>query len=130
MIISKIKDRIGCLEGKIGIYYLDIKSGENCFVGNTDKFISAGILKFQVLIEVFKQIEEKKISKSDTYTLKDEDKVTSIGALSNIHAGIELTIEDLYKVMIAVSDNTACNVLINILGMNNINRTMESLDRL
>lgn len=127
MIVSKIKDRIGNLDGNIGIYYLDIKSGENCFVGNSDKFISAGILKFQVLIEVFRQLEDKKICKNDIYLLKDEDKVSSIGALSNIHAGTKLTIEDLYKVMIAVSDNTACNVLINILGMNNINMTMKSL---
>ena len=80
MISSKIKDRIGNLEGKIEIYYLDINSGENCFVGNSDKFISAGILKFQVLIETFRQLEDKIISKDDIYILKEEDKVTSIGA--------------------------------------------------
>lgn len=41
--------------------------------------------------------------------------------------GLELRIKDLYTLMIVVSDNTATNILIDILGMDNINDTMERL---
>lgn len=125
MIAEKIKDRISNIEGKIGIFYMDIHSGKSCIVGNCDKFVAAGIVKLCVLIEAFSQIAKGKINKNDPYIVKDTDKVPSFGAINSLHEGTVLTIEDVYKLMIAVSDNTAVNVLINRLGMENINATME-----
>lgn len=41
--------------------------------------------------------------------------------------GLEVTIRDLYTLMIIHSDNTATNILINIAGMDNINNTLGDL---
>jgi beta-lactamase class A len=47
--------------------------------------------------------------------------------LLHLHAGLELTLADLVYLMISISDNTATNVLIELAGMENINRTMRDL---
>lgn len=127
MIADKIKDRIQGLRGKIGVHYTDLQSQESCFVGNSDEFVAAGIAMLPVLIEAFAQINGGKLSKTGIYRLSDQDKVPSIGVLRCLHAGLELTVEDLYMTMISICDNTAYNVLTDIVGLDNVNATMESL---
>ncbi len=127
MILKQIRDRIVNLQGEIGIYYRDIRSGEFCIEGNSDKFIAAGISKLYVLIEVFRQLENGKIRKNDIYKLKKNDKAPSLGAVMHLHEGTELTIEDLYKLMISISDNTAFNILVDILGIDNINKGLNEM---
>jgi len=135
MVINKIRDRIANLTGKIGIYYMDLTTKESCFVGNNDVFVSSGISKIMVLIEVFNQIDINKINKHDKYILNKNNILTyrkqstdaTYGALDYLHDGIELTIEDLYKLMSSVSDNLAFNILLDILGIDNVNKTFEKL---
>lgn len=44
-----------------------------------------------------------------------------------MHDGIEVTIRDLCNLMIILSDNTATNVLIDRLGIDEINKTIKNL---
>lgn len=127
MIEKQIEDRIRHLEGKIGIYYKDLKSGNTVTLGNNDLFIAAGLSKLFLLLEVQRQIEFGELLSNQTYKLKPEDKMPSIGALMNLHDGIELTIEDLCKLMISVGDNSAFNILTDIIGFEAINKTLDSL---
>ncbi len=125
MIAKKIQQRIGKIDGKLGVYYYDVKTGNSCNVGNEDVFVPAGIEQLPILIETFRQIEEGIIHKNDIYILKEEDKMPSLGVLNIIHSGTKLHIEDIYKMMICIGDNSATNILINLLGMEDINNTME-----
>ncbi|QIB70633.1 serine hydrolase [Aminipila butyrica] len=106
---------------------MNLLSEESCVVGNSDVFVSAGIAKLPIIVEAFRQIDAGILKKNNSYYLKETDKVPSLGALNNLHESIELTIEDLYKLMIIVSDNTATNILIEILGIHNINHTMAAM---
>lgn len=127
MLSKQIKDRIGNIQGNIGIYYKDLKSGRTCIEGNSEKFISAGLAKVHILLEVFNQLEQGKFKKDDIYILKNTDKMPSIGAVMHMHEGTELTIEDLYKLMISIGDNSAFNILVNLLGIDSINKTLDEL---
>jgi beta-lactamase class A len=127
MLIKQIRDRINNINGNIGIYYKDIRSGYSCYEGNSDLFAAAGIAKLFLSIEVFKQLEEEIINKDTKYVLKNSDKAPSIGAILNLHEGIELTIEDLYKMMVSVGDNSAFNILSNIVGIDKINKTLSDM---
>lgn len=133
MILNKINDRIGTLTGNIGIYYMDLTTGANCFAGNCDVFPSSGMAKLCVLLEVFRLMEAGTLKKDDTYVLMKEDGLLlreneqepTYGALHFLHPGLELTIEDLYSLMVTVSDNIALNILLKKVGMERINKTME-----
>lgn len=127
MINSQIKDRISGIKGSFSIYYKDLNGGFTYSVGDKDIFVASGMSKIFLLVEVFRQINDGIISKKTKYILKEEDKVPSIGAIVNLHEGIELNIEDLYKLMMTVGDNTAFNVLLKICGFENVNSNLISL---
>jgi beta-lactamase class A len=61
------------------------------------------------------------------YTLHDEDRVLGSGVLAHLQAGLDLTLADLLTLMIAVSDNTATNLVINRVGLDAVNATMHAL---
>ncbi len=129
MILDKIKDRIGNFDGKIGICYIDLKTGESCSAGNCDVFPAEGIVKLLILIEAFRRLEEGTLKKSDTYTLKKEDypntSERSVGALEHMHVGTVLTVEDLYKLNSIVSDNMAFNILLHLFQKEEVNKTLR-----
>ena len=135
MILNKINDRIGNLSGRIGIYYFDLTTGASCFAGNCDVFPSSGMAKIAVLLEVFRQLHEGYLKKDDTYVLNKDYYFTlfhnehepSYGALHFLHPGLELTIKDLYSLMITVSDNAAFNILLKKVGMEQVNKNMVKL---
>ncbi len=132
---NQIKDRIGSLEGKIGVYFCDIHKNTSCFVGNCDVFPSLGIAKLILLIEVFKQVEEGRIRLGDEYELEKklpftapkEEYETTVGVLDFLHQGMKLQIEDLLYMMMVISDNSAFNILLSMVGMENVNQTMRQL---
>lgn len=134
MILNQINDRIGNLEGKIGIYYLDLTVDSSCFAGNCQVFASSGLAKIAVLLEVFRQMEAGKLKATERYVLDREkivslssnDQESSYGALRFLHSGLELTIQDLYSLMITVSDNIAFNILLERVGIEQVNATMRA----
>lgn len=134
-IASKIKQRINNVNGDIGFYFYDIEKDQGCFVGNCDIFPSLGVSKFILLIEIYRQVEENIISFDDEYVLEkkppfaipENEYEATVGILDFLHEGIVLTIRDLVYSMMVISDNSAFNILLSIVGMENVNNTMEKL---
>ncbi len=123
MDFSRIENGLNSLKGKVGFYYEDLSSGENFGVNDGEAYIAASVIKIPVLIEAYRQFEEKTISQDELIDIKREDRMPSCGAAAYLHDGIRLTLEDLCVLMIILSDNTAANILIKKLGMENINHT-------
>ncbi|MBU5438580.1 class A beta-lactamase-related serine hydrolase [Tissierella sp. MSJ-40] len=124
---TKLIDMLNSLEGEIGFYYKDLKTGKEIKYKEDEPLIAASIIKIPILIEILRQIEEGRLKKDQKVKVQREDKMPSCGALTYMHNGLEVTIEDLYTLMIIHSDNTATNMLIKISGMENINNTMKNL---
>jgi beta-lactamase class A len=127
MLENYIYENVRKLKGSVGIYYKSLSTGVTLSHNENKGFISASMIKLPILIEAFHQIERKMISKDDSITLCENDKMPSCGALSYMHNGLKVTIEDLCNLMIILSDNTATNILIKHLGIDNINGYMHDL---
>jgi beta-lactamase class A len=91
------------------------------------RFRAASTIKVPIMIEAYRQIERGALSLDDRYTLRDEDRIPGSGVLAHLHAGLDLTLADLLSLMIAVSDNTATNLVIDRVGLDAVNETMQSL---
>ena len=124
---KKINSIINEVPGKLGFYYKDLIDGLEIGYQENELFIAASVIKIPILIEVLRQIESGKINEDRIVRIEKEDKMPSCGALTYMRDGLEVSIKDLYTLMIIHSDNTATNILINLLGMENINRTLSQL---
>lgn len=98
------------------------------FTHNADrKYGAASTVKIPLMVEIFRQIDRGERSLDDPYTLVDEDRAAGSGVILELHTGITLTLNDLVYLMMAISDNTATNVLIDYAGMDNVTATMREL---
>ena len=67
--------------------------------------------------------------KLDTiHTIKESDKILGSGILMNLNAGLHITLEDLFKLMIMVSDNTSTDIIMNLVGFNNLQEMLNELN--
>ncbi len=114
--------------GALGFSVLDLTSGERFALNENVVFPQASAIKIAILMEVFKQAGEGKFKLTDPRRVEQKNKTGGSGILIELGDGsVTLSIYDLCVLMILVSDNTATNLLIDLVGMENINRTMESL---
>ena len=104
------------IPGKLAVYCKNLVTGEILDYNGDIPMMAASVIKIPVLIETFRQIQAGMLKKDQLYVLEEGDKLPSCGCLNRMHAGVNLTVQDLYNLMIILSDNTATNILIRLLG--------------
>ncbi|WFR55968.1 class A beta-lactamase-related serine hydrolase [Anaerocolumna sp. AGMB13025] len=122
-----ILEQLKSFEGEVSFYYKNLITGETLGFRQNIPLEAASVIKIPVLVEAFSRIEVGTLDKNGMISIKKEDKLPSCGALSYMHDGLMVTFEDLYTLMIILSDNTATNLLIKYLGMEQINSTLGKL---
>ena len=121
------------LDGVLGVAILDLTSGQQLLIHPDEVFPQASSIKIAVLAELYHQAEQAARGVKDRATLKDRyvvraaDLVPDSSILGGLTPGVtSLTNRDLATIMVAVSDNSATNVLIDRVGMDNVVRLTES----
>ena len=111
--------------GTWGISLLDLDKKKSWELNEHKSFYSASVIKIPIMIATFAASERKKITLSSRLTLKREDIVGGSGILQHMTPGTEFTIYDLITLMIIQSDNTATNMLIDLVGVQAIGQAMK-----
>ncbi len=122
-----IEDEVSKVNAKVGVGFKDLKSGIEVYFNPDWRFLTASVFKIFVLIELYRQVLEGKIDLNDRYTIEVYDKSPGSGVLKLLDCELNPTIRDLAKLMMIISDNTATDILIKILGKDNINRTVREV---
>jgi len=114
--------------GVIGVAVKNLVTGETFLINENFLFPQGSAIKIPILIEVLKQASEGKFKLTDKIKIEKKYQVGGSGVLKEFGDGLsELSIYDLAVLMITVSDNTATNILIDLVGMENVNKTLEKL---
>lgn len=71
------------------------------------------------------QVNEGNLSLSQSLTLHNRDKVGGAGSLASQPDGAVLTLNEILRLMITQSDNTAANLIIDLMGMDKINTYIQ-----
>jgi beta-lactamase class A len=129
--IEEIADRF---DGLMGVAILDLTDGK-ILLHNADRvFPTASSIKIAILLELYRQDQQarsgtkEKAKLDDIYTFDPKDLVEDSRIMAGLTPSVtRVTNRDLAQFMVAVSDNAATNVLINRVGMQNVNATMRSL---
>ncbi|MDI3339213.1 MAG: class A beta-lactamase-related serine hydrolase [Sphaerobacter sp.] len=91
------------------------------------RFRAASTVKIPIMIALYREIDAGRCSLAERVTLRAEDKAGGSGVLLHLHDGLELTLGDLAYLMIAISDNTATNLLIDRVGLEAVAAVFASL---
>lgn len=92
-------------------------------------FPAASLAKVPILVTLARQLAEPGSPRAWETRLEvpDAARVPSNGVLADLSPDLRPTIQDLAHLMITISDNTASNVLLDLLGMETVNATMREL---
>ena len=118
---------VEAVSGEIGFYAENLVTGEVLSFHHERKLLAASVIKLPILVECFRQMKVGTADPGERFVIRNEDKKPSCGALNYMHEGLEVTLEDLYTLMIILSDNTATNLLIDRLTPSAVNETLEAL---
>jgi beta-lactamase class A len=114
--------------GVVGVAVIDVTSGQRFGVNDTLVFPQGSAIKIPILIELFHRADRGDLRLSNRVSIHSADQVGGSGLLRYFSdGGSELSLRDLAIPMIVLSDNTATNVLIDQLGMEQVSRTMADL---
>lgn len=122
-----ILKRIESYPGHTSFFFKDLESGETWSCNAGEPMVAASVIKLTVMAELFRQLEAGTVSRDQKLTVKDEDRVPICGVLTLMHTGMEVTPIDLCWLMITISDNMATNMLIDLLGLENIQANIQRL---
>ena len=105
----------------------NLKTGEKLEQNPHMVFPAASTIKVPIMIEIMRQAAAGKISLDKTLTVTSDVKTGGSGILTELRTGLTMTIRELVTLMIILSDNTATNMLIDLIGMDCVNNTMAGL---
>jgi beta-lactamase class A len=116
------------LDGVLGLAVKDLTSGETFFIHGDEIMAQASSIKIAVLANLYLQAQQGKLKLNDEYVVRKEDLVDGSDIMLGLTPGVtRLTLRDLATMMVAVSDNSATNVLIGRVGMENVNAMLDGL---
>lgn len=114
-------------QGKLALYAHDLKTGKTVSLNGDTAVPTASVIKLTVLYDALKQAEEGKLKLSDPLTLTKANQVEGSGMLQFMDTPMQLTVKDTMNFMVDLSDNTATNMLIDKLGLQNIDARIQSI---
>jgi beta-lactamase class A len=131
---TRIEEIAAKLDGVMGVAILDLTDGR-ILLRNADRvFPAASSIKIAILLELYRQDQEAragakgKARLDDIYTFDPKDLVEDSRIVAGLTPGVtRVTNRDLAQFIIAVSDNTAANILIDRVGKDNVNAMLHSL---
>lgn len=112
--------------GTVGVSLI-APNGERYRHNGERRFRAASTVKIPIMGELYRQIAQGTHALDEPYVLRQADITPGSGVLLHLHTGLQLTINDLLYLMISISDNTATNILIDLVGMDRVNATMRDL---
>ena len=115
-------------KGTVAVAVRHLGTGESYGYRADEPMPTASLIKLAVMVEAYRQADAGKIDLSDPVKLADGDKVPGSGILTqHFSAGLQLSLRDAIRLMIAYSDNTATNLVLEHIGLASTGAAMEQL---
>jgi beta-lactamase class A len=125
--VNRVGDQLG---GVLGFAIKDLATGETIYRLPDTVFPQASSIKLTILLELMHQAQEGKLSLDEKHTVRRSEMTVADdeAILNKLGDGTAtMTLRDLAVFMLVLSDNSATNILIDRLGMENINAGLARL---
>lgn len=124
---AQLQELITSYQGKVALYAVDLKSGKAVAIDADTPVPTASVIKLTILYDAIEDVQEGRASLSDRLTLTKANQVGGSGVLGLFDTPLTVTLKDALTMMVVVSDNTATNLAIDRLGLQNIDKRITSM---
>ncbi|NBY03308.1 MAG: serine hydrolase [Planctomycetes bacterium] len=115
-------------QGKITIGVKNLTTGDSYYYQPDLVMPTASLIKLGVMVTAYNLADQSKIKLNDMVLLQKEDKVPGSGILTtNFTEGTSFPLKDAIRLMIAYSDNTATNLVLDQIGIRTVNTTLTQM---
>jgi beta-lactamase class A len=125
---KRIEQAMSRARGEVGVAIKHLESGTEILINADKKFPMASTYKLPILVEVFYQASEGKLSLDDRVELTLSDMRIGSGAIVAVEPfGDLLKFRSLINYAMRLSDNTASDILLNRVEAGNVTQRMKML---
>ena len=103
----------------------DLTTGDHIGHREDEVMPTASLIKAPVLVTLYQAVHEGKLGLDDRVRYGEEHRVLGSGVLSRMSFGVEMTVRDAATLMMIISDNSATNMCIDMVGLENVNAQMD-----
>ncbi|SRR5579883_138409 len=121
---------ISAVHGKVGIGVLNLNNGKSWFLNGKQRFPMQSVFKLPGAIAVLKKVDDGKLSLDQSVTITRQELAPGWSPIAKEFKGnnARFTVRDLLERSIEVSDNTANDALVRLIG--GPKQVKATLDRL
>lgn len=117
LIQQQITDIAKNARGIVAVTALNIETRDSISYNGDVQMVMQSVMKFPIALAVMQQVEKGKLKLDQTIKIRERDLHHTNGPLYEKHPkGVEMTISALLSQMVSLSDNNACDILLNKLG--------------
>jgi beta-lactamase class A len=109
------------------MYARDLATGREVAVRADEPVNTVSVIKLPIMVLAYRDAEAGRLNLDDRYTVRPEDMRAGTGVLQHFAPALQPTYRDLITQMIITSDNTATDILIARVGLDRVNRMLDSL---
>src|SRR2546423_14545804 len=124
---SQTRAEVSSFKGKVFVFAKNLDNGQTYSYNGDERVRTASTIKIAVMIEAFARVAEGRAKWTDEVVLTKDKKVSGSGILTELSDGLRLTLRDAVNLMMILSDNTATNLVLDVLTTDAVNARMESL---
>lgn len=124
--MKELKRYLDTRIGEYSFYFEDIDSSYTYSLHEKVKMPSASCIKIPIAIALLKRAQDKEIDLAEKVLVKKEDMVLGSGIIHEFDEK-EYSIAELFNAMLIQSDNTATNKIIDLLGIDSINKSIKDM---
>lgn len=120
----EIERKVDTFGGVAGVAVADLSSGERLEVRGEQQFPSASMIKIHLLVALVQLHHEGVVDLDERVEITG--RVPGSAVLGCLDDPVELSLRDVANMMILVSDNTATNMIIDLIGFNRMSEFLDS----
>lgn len=122
---NTIQELAASVDGRVAVF-IEWDEGY-VYLNEQETFPSASLIKVPIMIEALRQEQEGKADLGSNLRIPSEERVGGMGVLAHLSPNIQMSLGDLVSLMIAISDNTATNLVIHEVTMEAVNQLAARL---
>ena len=112
---------------EISLYIKDLSTEYEIKINSDKEIPSASLVKIPIMAAVYELAEKGDLSLNEKLTYKKKYRCGGSGIIKRCRYGTKFTIRELVELMITLSDNVATHMLIDRIGIKNLNKIFKEL---